>query len=99
VATDGQSPSSTGRNDGVWAIETAGTARGTGKHFYQVPLGAEMCGPRFTPDNRTLFLAVQHPGEGGSFANPPTRWPDFKPGVPPRPSVVVITKKNGGQIA
>jgi secreted PhoX family phosphatase len=99
VATDGQSPSSTGRADGLWAIETEGPARGTAKHFFHVPTDAEMCGPRFTPDLETLFLAVQHPGEESTFANPSTRWPDFKPGIPPRPSIVVITKKHGGKIA
>jgi hypothetical protein len=99
VATDGQNTNSTGRADGLWAIETLGPARGTAKHFFHVPLDAEMCGPRFTPDMQTLFLAVQHPGEGSSFANPSTRWPDFKDGIPPRPSVVAITKKGGGTIA
>jgi hypothetical protein len=98
VATDGQNAGSTGRADGLWALETSGAARGTGKHFFRVPTGAEMCGPRFTPDLETLFLAVQHPGEGGTFANPSTRWPDFQDGVPPRPSIVVITKKSGGKI-
>ncbi|MEN3951127.1 PhoX family phosphatase [Iodidimonas sp. SYSU 1G8] len=95
--------------DGLWALETEGPGRGLAKMLFRCPMGAEMCGPRFTPDGETLFLAVQHPGddscdkwplfEGPStFENPATRWPDFKPGIPPRPSVLVITKKGGGKI-
>lgn len=108
VTTDGNSPSKTGRADGVWAMETEGEWRGTSKHFYRVPNGAEMCGPYFTPDDTTFFVAVQHPGEAddddpnappATFENPATRWPDFKPGMPPRPSIVAITKKGGGKIA
>lgn len=106
VATDGNSKKRTGRADGLWAVETEGPGRGTARHFFRCPVGAEMCGPWFTPDAQTLFLAVQHPGEAdegmeeaGSFENPSTRWPDFNPALPPRPSVVVITRKGGGKIA
>jgi secreted PhoX family phosphatase len=103
IATDGNSPKKTGRNDGIWAMETSGKARGTSKLFFRVPIGAEMCGPMFTPDTQTLFVAVQHPGEGNrdepsTFESPTTRWPDFKPDVPPRPSVIAITRKGGGKI-
>jgi secreted PhoX family phosphatase len=108
VATDGNSPAKTGRNDGVWAMETEGATRGTSKLFFAVPFGAELCGPEFTPDGETFFVAVQHPGERDdedpnapptSYEQPSTRWPDFKPDMPPRPSVVAITKKGGGKIA
>jgi secreted PhoX family phosphatase len=95
--------------DGFWAIETEGPGRGLAKMLFRCPIGAEMCGPRFTPDGQTLFLAVQHPGDDScdnwppfgrksTFEDPATRWPDFKPDMPPRPSVLVITKKDGGRI-
>ena len=45
-------------------------ARGTSKHFFRAPVGAEMCGPCFTPDDETLFVAVQHPGEADDDAGP-----------------------------
>jgi secreted PhoX family phosphatase len=107
IATDGNSPGSTGRADGVWAMETEGAARGTSKLFFRCPNGAELCGPYFTPDDETFFVAIQHPGEAeddapagmGTFENPATRWPDFKDGMPPRPAVVAITKRGGGKIA
>jgi secreted PhoX family phosphatase len=108
IATDGNQPGRTGRADGIWAIETDGAARATSKHFFRVPNGAEMCGPYFTPDDETFFVAVQHPGEPdeddanakpASFNTPSTRWPDFREGVPPRPSVIAITKRGGGKIA
>ena len=104
IATDGNTRKRTGRTDGLWGLETEGPMRGTSRHFFRVPLGAELCGPCFTPDDETLFVAVQHPAEGGSadavstFEEPITRWPDFQPGMPPRPSVVVITKRGGGKI-
>src|SRR5262249_41704230 len=63
IATEGKAPDKTGRSDGMWAVEPEGELRGTSRHFYRVPAGAEMCGPCFTPDDETLFVAVQHPGE------------------------------------
>jgi secreted PhoX family phosphatase len=103
IATDGNTVKSTGRADGLWALETEGSLRGTSRHFFRVPVGAELCGPVFTPDDETLFVAVQHPGEGSSkqpatFEKPLTRWPDFQPSMPPRPSVLAITRRGGGKI-
>ncbi len=109
VATDGNTPSTTGRCDGLWALEIEGEARGRGRGFFRCPVGAELTGPRFTPDGRTLFVSVQHPAFEGAqalpgferistFADPAIRWPDFKADMPPRPAIVVITKDDGGVI-
>ncbi|MGZ8408465.1 MAG: PhoX family protein [Hyphomicrobium sp.] len=104
VATDGNSVEVTGRIDGLFAMETEGDLRGTSRLFFRCPTGAELCGPCFTPDLETLFVAVQHPGESeddnvpATAEAPTTRWPDFKDGMPPRPSIVAITRKGGGKI-
>ena len=98
VSTDGNPR--TGANDGIWSLATDGAARGTGRAFFRAPVGAEVCGPRFTPDGSVLFAAVQHPGEtdGATFEAPGTRWPDFSDAMPPRPSVVALRRDDGGPV-
>ncbi|WP_264210046.1 PhoX family protein [Leisingera thetidis] len=111
VATDqGSKWDRTGKSDGLYGVETEGDLRGHSKLFFRCPMGGELCGPYFAPDGGTLFLAVQHPGTDGTralkgfgrastFADPATRWPDFDPNMPPRPSVVAVTRQGGGRIA
>jgi secreted PhoX family phosphatase len=99
IVTDGQDDA-IGFCDSVYAAETAGPRRGATRLFFNAPRGAEICGPEFTPDGRTLFLAIQHPAEekDSTFDKPSTRWPDFSPSMPPRPAVVAVTKDDGGPI-
>jgi len=103
-------PQKTQHADGLYAVGTEGATRGLSKLFFRCPVGAEMTGPCFTPDGGTLFLSVQHPATDGvkdwkafgresTFEDPATRWPDFKPDMPPRPSVVAVRKQGGGRIA
>ena len=99
IATDGFE-SSSGILDGIYACEVAGPKRALTKQFFHVPIGAELCGPCFTPDNSTLFVAVQHPGEFSTYDKPSTRWPNSPDSdLPPMPSIVAITRKGGGPIA
>ncbi len=97
IATDGQ-PSSAdlGRpNDAIHVVPTDGPDRGYLRQFLSGPKGSEVCGPEFTPDDKTLFAAIQHPGEDGGFPNTISAWPpDNKPF--PRPSVIAVRRKDGG---
>lgn len=106
VSTDSSTKASTtGTSDGLWAMETEGSLRGMSKMFFRVPSGAEMCGPEFSDDGESLFLAVQHPGDreelngAARLKDATTLWPDFESGMAPRPSIVVVRKKSGGQVA
>ncbi len=72
--------------------------------FLTGPVNCEVTGAAFTPDGRTLFVSIQHPGESpGERSDPanPRRfssWPDFNPQGRPRSSTVVIRKRDGGVI-
>ena len=97
VTTDqGKNWAKSGKADGLYAVETDGVKRGLSRLFFRAPVGAELCGPCFTPDGETVFLAVQHPGTDGvkdwkpfgrnsTFEDPATRWPDFRPTCRPAP--------------
>ncbi|WP_274361525.1 PhoX family protein [Paenibacillus thermotolerans] len=79
-------------NNGVYVIPSSGPAKGQALQFASAPVEAELTGPWFTPDERTLFLAVQHPGEETEDAAKPTsKWPHRPGDNQPRPAVVAIT--------
>jgi secreted PhoX family phosphatase len=101
ISTDGMpTQASPARADGLFGTDTEGPGRAVTKRIYGAPSGAEVCGPCFTPDGKTLFLAIQHPGEarGSNYENPSTRWPDFRDDWPPRPAVIAVEKIDGGEI-
>ena len=98
IATDGQ-PSNVniGRpNDAIHAVPTAGRDRGYLRQFLSGPKECEVCGPEFSDDGKTLFAAIQHPGEGGGFPNTVSTWPD-RTGVV-RPAVVTVRHRDGKTI-
>jgi len=78
-------------NNGVFFIPTSGPNKGEALQFASAPVGAEMTGPWFTPDETTLFMAVQHPGENlRAYDQPTSHWP--KGGnTPAMPGVIAIT--------
>jgi secreted PhoX family phosphatase len=95
IVTDGPQPRTA--NNGCYACPTSGPQRGRLQQFMSGPVGAEICGCQFSPDCETLFLSIQHPGEGGSVTEPRSQWPDG-PGTQPRPSVIAITREGGGTV-
>ena len=50
-------------NNSCWLLPASGPAAGSALLFATAPMESEMCGPCFDGDERSLFLAIQHPGE------------------------------------
>ena len=100
VSTDGQ-PSAIKKSDGLFKVPVEGPERGHVQQFLAVPSGAETCGPVIRDRDNSVFVAVQHPGEDGSWDAPQSRFPDFVPAggtaaagqfAGPRPTVVQVTR-------
>lgn len=83
------------------ALLAADPASGEVRRFLTGPTGCEIAGVSGTPDGRTLFVSIQHPGEPpGEVSDPdqPTRhsrWPD---GGRPRSAVVAVRRRDGGTV-
>jgi secreted PhoX family phosphatase len=81
----------------VGAAATAATL----KRFLVGPTQSEITGVDSTPDGRTLFVGIQHPGEGGGSDSPSSNWPQSQSGLAsgrPRSAVVAITRTDGGVV-
>jgi len=69
------------------------------KRFLVGPRECEITGVDSTPDGRTLFVGIQHPGEEGEPNAPSSNWPQSQAGTTsgrPRSAIVAITKNDGG---
>lgn len=96
-------------NIGTNQMLCADPATGRTRRFLTAPPGSEVTGVVTTPDGRTMFVGIQHPGEDWATSHTQlSAWPDnqangpttFTGTVPakPRSTVVVITKNDGGVI-
>jgi secreted PhoX family phosphatase len=87
----------------------ANPATGELKRFLTGPRGCEVTGVVLSPDKRTIFVNIQHPGESTNYwnglfgaptnANPATvsSWPNGS-GARPRPATLAIRRIDGGLI-
>ncbi|KQQ59209.1 transcriptional initiation protein Tat [Pseudomonas sp. Leaf129] len=71
----------------------ADPASGEIRRFMVGPVGCEVTGVSFAPDQRTLFIGIQHPGENGG-----STFPEHLPNGKPRSSVIAISREDGGVI-
>ena len=79
------------KNNSLFVIPRYGQDSGKVIRVASAPKDAELTGPWFSPDGKTLFLSVQHPGEQTRVKNNPTsKWPFDKDGIP-KPAVVAIS--------
>jgi hypothetical protein len=86
------------------AMLAADPKTGEIRRFLVGPAGCEITGATGTPDGRTMFINIQHPGESPSERSDPdnprriSNWPDHNPAGRPRSATAVIRKKDGGLI-
>ena len=91
------------KNIGGNVMMCADPNTGLTKRFLTSPTDCEVTGVITTPDHKTMFINIQHPGDRALPANPTqsSNWPHsqgYGPSGRPRSATVVITKENGGII-
>ncbi len=93
VQTDGEQPGK--QNDQL--LVSSGVTKEFKRLFTGVK-GSEVTGVTVTPDRRTMFVNLQHPGDGDpSISNFPANFQGLG-GPVPRDCTIVITRKNGGVV-
>jgi uncharacterized protein len=96
IQTDSAGVQPEGANDQMLAANpyvTDAEGRPEIRRFFTGVRGCEVTGVVTTPDQRTMFVNIQHPGE---FLD--STWPQNDGISTPRPATVVITKDDGGVI-
>jgi secreted PhoX family phosphatase len=92
------------KNMGNNVMLAADPRSGEIRRFLVGPSGCEVTGATATPDGRTMFINIQHPGESPTERSDPSQprrisnWPDYRPDGRPRSATVVIRKNDGGVI-
>ena len=89
IQTDYDDEAPQNRNMGCNQLLCADPGSGEVRRFLVGPRGCEITGITFTPDYRTLWINVQHPGLSYPASDGKTR---------PRSTTVVISKDDGGVI-
>jgi uncharacterized protein len=84
-------------HNGCFVCPTEGPERGALKQILSAPAGAEVCGCEFTPDGTTVFLSIQHPGEGGTLEEPRSHWPDGGD-LPARAALIAVRRTDGNPV-
>ena len=78
-------------NNGLFYIPLTGKEAGQVFQVASAPVDAEFTGPSFSPDGKTLFLSVQHPGvRSKSPSHLSSHWPSGDQSQFPRSTVVTI---------
>jgi uncharacterized protein len=95
IQSDYDSTSSAMQNFGNCMMTYVNPKTKEAKRFLTGPIGCEITGLTFTPDMKTLFINVQHPGEDKIGSS---RWPHGNASLPPRSGTVVVRKDDGGVI-
>ena len=75
----------------------ANVATGRIRRFMTGPRGCEITGCVVTPDRRTLFVNIQHPGETSDDGGSEGHWPDGG-STRPRSAVVAVRRTDGGVV-
>jgi hypothetical protein len=68
------------------------------KRFLAGPIDCEVTGISWTPDMKTMFVNIQHPGDRSTFSKLTSNWPATDTISRPRSATVIVTKDDGGVI-